>query len=233
MKKNAMIKLGLTVVVATALVGCFPEDDNDDPNNDSAWTISTGVYTSPLNATYTEVGSCVAVDLDANPVTLESRDVAWKFTDSYPASINVGGFMHRFYVGNSTCDVGTLGFTDVVEVEYTESSASFDFNRFDFTVTDTVRKIDNQDGVDLLNNNGSCSPGGAWDLQSVNMLSNAVSACADFSHNNGPNVYATQSRWQGVYQYHYQADGTMTYGIYWDAEGQRPSGDSTYTSNYE
>lgn len=214
------------------MLACSSGDDGGVPNTNTGgdWVVTTGVTASALGGIYTKLSSCVVANIDSDSATPESMDVAWEFVDGYPSNVSSGRYIHRYYI-NSDCDPAFMVFSDEVVVEYTESSASLDYQRIDFTVTDTVRAVATQSPVasqaaTILNGIQSCGLT-TWDVNPS--LSNASSVCINtFSHNSsGAVVYATQSRWQGVYQLL-----SAGLGLHWGVEGERPDGGLTYSANY-
>ncbi len=234
----------LLLTLPLMLAGCLDSDDEDDnPNDDSIWSLvpdSGGLDRSFTRfedgSNLTEVVSgalspeCVAIDTNGDTANDGSKLEAFTFAASASGG-GTGAYTVSVFLADTECSVFTADYADVVEFNYEAWSSSFDFNRIDITATAVGRLVNTDAAVTALNDVTACTKTDWVISQSLASTADCSSADADlnkltgFQFNDSEMPVTVGSVLQGIFI----VSGSLL-SIAIDEEGARPSG-TVDTSN--
>ncbi len=228
----------LLLTLPLMLAGCLDSDDDDDnPNDDSIWTLAPDSGGMDRTFTRFESGSdltalvggtlspeCVAIDTTGDSTNDGSKLEAFNFVPAASGG-GTGTYTISVFLSDTTCSVSTPDYADVAQFNYKIWSSSFDFNRIDITMTAVGRIVNTDAAVTALNGATACTKTDWAISASLVSTANCSSADADlnkltgFQFNDSEMPVAVDTVLEGIFI----VSGSLL-SIAIDEEGARPSG---------
>ncbi len=228
----------LLLTLPLMLAGCLESDDEDDnPNDDSIWSLVPD--SGGLDRTFTrfEDGSnltevvsgalspeCIAIDTNGDTINDGSKLEAFSFMASASGG-GTGTYTVSVFLADTECSVSTADYADVAEFNYEARSSSFDFNRIDITTTAVGRLVISNAAATALNDATACTKTNWAISQSLISTADCSSADADlnkltgFQFNDSEMPVTAGTVLEGIFI----VSGSLL-SIAIDEEGARPSG---------